>query len=423
MRSKTEPVGPAVPEPESGEEVPIAEYRGRDLDRLFELVMTAVPWVLLAVPAGISQLPAQPWTERALTLGLVALAAAWIYLLHTRVGVRRPQTLTRIYFAGFLALGAALLAQDVVFVVFVITGFFHAYQVRPWQLGVAGVLGTSVVMNVATVLPDGGIAPFVGVVTIQTVAIGAGIFFAEKANLHHRRREVLVNRLEAALAENAGLHAQLLTQAREAGMLDERQRMAREIHDTLAQGLTGIITQVQAVQQVWGSPEQARRHLDRALELARSSLAEARRSVQALRPQELDTAKLPDAVRQMARDWSENANLDLRFEVTGDSLPLSPALEVALFRVAQEALANVGKHAHATRVGVTLSYLGDAVLLDIRDDGVGMARERPGRVGFGINSMTQRIRGVGGRLEIESAPGEGTAVSASVPAIPVGEGT
>jgi signal transduction histidine kinase len=106
-------------------------------------------------------------------------------------------------------------------------------------------------------------------------------------------------------------------------------------------------------------------------------------------------------------------------------VPLSPAIDVALFRVAQEALTNVAKHAGAARVGLTLSYLGDVVLLDVRDDGAGMRvrddgagiRDGDGR-GFGLNSMRQRIRGIGGAVTVESAPGEGTTVSASVPMIP-----
>ncbi|WP_159027453.1 ATP-binding protein [Streptomyces sp. Tue 6075] len=101
--------------------------------------------------------------------------------------------------------------------------------------------------------------------------------------------------------------------------------------------------------------------------------------------------------------------------MTGTREPLSPAIEVSLFRVAQESLTNVAKHAEATRVGVTLSYTGTEVLLDVRDDGRGFA-EGDG-TGFGLTSMRQRIRGVSGHMEVQSAPGEGTSVSARVPAI------
>jgi signal transduction histidine kinase len=380
-----------------------------------------VPWILLVPSAVISQLaPDQTWRDRTITLGLVALAATWVYFGHTRAPEARrarggPML---VYFAGLLVLFVALMSRDLVFLLFAITGFFHAYELRPWQMGVAGVFGTSVALNTMTIGVEAtaqSIGILVGVIVVQTAAIGSGFLFAEKSTEQQRQREAMVTKLEAALEENAGLHAQLLAQAREAGMLDERQRMAREIHDTLAQGLTGIITQVQAAQRVWDSPDRAWPHLDRALGLARESLAEARRSVQALRPRELDGAQLPDALGDLARRWADGSGVDLRVDVTGDPVPLSPPIEVALFRVAQEALTNVAKHANASRVGLTLSYLGDVVLLDVRDDGVGINNGR--HQGFGLKSMTQRIRSVGGTVAIESTPDEGTAVSASVPAI------
>ena len=119
------------------------------------------------------------------------------------------------------------------------------------------------------------------------------------------QRRQAVARLEAALEENAGLHAQLLTQAREAGVLDERQRMAREIHDTIAQGLTGIVTQLEAAEQARDRPEDWQRHVRNAIGLARESLSEARRSVEGSRPEYLETARLPEALAEVARQWSE----------------------------------------------------------------------------------------------------------------------
>src|SRR5690606_4279845 len=118
---------------------------------------------------------------------------------------------------------------------------------------------------------------------------------------------------------------------------------------------------------------------------------------------------LPEALESLARKWAEGSDVELRVEVTGDPVPLSPALEVALFRVTQEALTNVGKHADASTVGLTLSYLGDVVLLDVRDDGKGMP-DGSQSAGFGLRSMRQRVRSVGGTLEIESTPGDGTAI-------------
>jgi signal transduction histidine kinase len=131
---------------------------------------------------------------------------------------------------------------------------------------------------------------------------------------------------------------------------------------------------------------------------------------------------LPDAVAESAKAWAETANVVVHVDTTGDARPLLPELEIALFRVAQEALTNVGKHAGASTVWLTLTYMDDVVVLDVRDDGVGFdpaVRRGPATgSGYGLTTMEQRVRGVSGTFAIESGPGEGTAVSATVPAIP-----
>ncbi len=239
------------------------------------------------------------------------------------------------------------------------------------------------------------------------------------AEVSEQRRQA-VARLETALDENAGLHAQLLTQAREAGVLDERQRMAREIHDTIAQGLTGIVTQLEAAEQARERPEAWQRHVRNAIGLARESLSEARRSVEGSRPEHLETARLPEALADVAREWTELNGVPVEVVTTGDVQPLHPEVEVALLRTAQEALANVARHANASHAWLTLSYMGDVVTLDVRDDGVGFdvptASDERGS-GFGLSAMRQRVNRVAGTLAIESEPGAGTAVSARVPAI------
>jgi signal transduction histidine kinase len=199
--------------------------------------------------------------------------------------------------------------------------------------------------------------------------------------------------------------------------------MAREIHDTLAQGLAGIITQLQAAEQV----ADPRRHLDNATALARDSLAEARRTVHALEPVALEQARLPEALGEVARQWTTVNEVPAVLTTTGDARPMHPDVEVTLLRTAQEALANVAKHARASRVGLTLSYMEDLVTLDVRDDGVGFepnVKRANGSTngGFGLTGMRQRVQRLAGRLEIESEPGAGTAVSATVPAIPAGGG-
>ncbi len=139
--------------------------------------------------------------------------------------------------------------------------------------------------------------------------------------------------------------------------------------------------------------------------------------MQALRPGPLAAAHLPEALADLAARWSETSAVPVRVEISGEPVPLPPALEVVLFRTAQEALANVGKHAEATQTGLTLSYTSEVVVLDVLDDGVGLGNGSGEGTGYGLTAMRQRLRQVGGLLEIESAPGEGTTISARVPAL------
>jgi signal transduction histidine kinase len=229
--------------------------------------------------------------------------------------------------------------------------------------------------------------------------------------------------LQGSMAENAELHAQLLAQAKEAGIVEERQRLAGEIHDTLAQGLVGIITQLQAAEQTRSRPEEAARHLSVARTLARSSLNEARRSVRALRPEQLEEANLAEALGGLIDGWSQQSKIPAELDVVNRPAPADADIEAAVFRITQEALTNVAKHAEATKVRVTLTYLADALLLDIADNGVGFSAVSPVSPtdGYGLLGMRRRAEGVGGRLTIESLPGSGATVNLFVPvaAIPV----
>jgi signal transduction histidine kinase len=399
--------------------------------RVWDLLQLFTPWLLLTISTVIYFSRVLPvsgerfWPEGASVLGLVAVSVLWVLFGQTLPIKRRTlrPVSAGVYFVGLLALCVTLMTYSDIFLVFTIAGFFHAYLLRPWPLGVLGVLATSVALNgpAMRVWADptpNMLAEFILIVAVQTAAIGVGILLTARSEPEERKREELVERLEAALHENAGLHAQLVAQARESGAQDERQRLAGEIHDTLAQGLAGIITQLQAAERSASVRGETDEHVAHALRLARSSLTEARRSVQALAPQELGRAHLPDALRTLTERWSQDQGISAQVEVTGTREPLSPAIEVSLFRVAQESLTNVAKHAEASRVGVTLSYTGAEVLLDVRDDGRGFAKAVG--TGFGLTSMRQRIRGVGGHVEVQSALGEGTSVSARVPAIAPG---
>ncbi len=219
----------------------------------------------------------------------------------------------------------------------------------------------------------------------------------------------------------------LVEEAREAGILRERQRMAHEIHDTLAQGFTSIVMNLEATEGAMPSNlDRAQHHLDQARLTARESLTEARRLVWALRPEPLERTSLPEALGRLAERWSADSGIAAGVATTGTPRPLPPHVEATLFRVAQEALSNVRKHARgASRVALTLSYMADTIALDARDDGSGFdpTRETERRRdrnsgGFGLKGVRERIEGAGGMLSVESSVGEGSTLAVELPVIP-----
>ena len=409
-------------------------------ERGVERVVNLVPYVGLVLSAMLSWAMATFWPDAPQaplpgTFALAALTAAWMLWFVTLHPAWEHRTvLMRVYFLGLIAMIGLLVVRAPIYGFFAFTGYLHAVYALRGRLRLAGVgltaafAALSQVGGVTTLHTRTGVMIYLVVIAFNAGVAGTMVFFSSVTMEQSERRKRMIAelaeanaKLEAAIAENAGLHAQLLAQAREAGVLDERARMARELHDTIAQGLTGIVTQLEAARQV---PQQRQRHLDTAVELARQSLSEARRSVRNLRPEQLDEMSLPDALADVARRWSDLNALTAQVTTTGTARPMHPEIEGTLLRTAQEALANVAKHAAASRVGLTLSYMEDQVTLDVRDDGKGFdpaaVPEPAGGHGFGLTGMRQRLDRVAGRLEIESEPGSGTAVSASVPAVPAG---
>ncbi len=370
-------------------------------------------------------------------LCIVTAAWAWYFLGTNPARVERRGR-GPVYVAGLLALMAPLVWLSPFFGFLAIAAYSAAFAFLPGRWRYVGLFVASMIISYTYIggrFAELTLGTVIGYGVLVLINMGvAGLFtwygmFTSDLSMARRKTieelDATNARLSAALEENASLHAQLVVQAREAGVRGERERMAREIHDTIAQGLTGIVAQLEAADVADGDAVVRRRHIDTARGLARESLTEARRSVAALAPGRLEEARLPDAITGMAKTWAETSGVALSVETTGDPVALLPDLEVALYRVAQEALANVGKHAGATRVGLTLSYMDDVVVLDVRDDGSGFDPTTYGGPvagsGFGLAAMEQRLRRVSGSWEIESAPGEGTAVSASVPAIPAAE--
>ncbi|MFJ5921207.1 sensor histidine kinase [Kitasatospora sp. NPDC092948] len=407
-------------------------------ERTATATFRALPFVLLLCSTAVTvlQLLQRAPMPVPLLLGLSAAAALWMLGFQLLGPARRSSRVRGGYCAGLILLSAGLVAVAPWYGLFAFAGYPLAFQHLTGRPRYAGAAATALISTTAFMGGVSGIAAaglwwdWAGVGLISAVLAGALFHFVETADRRNAEQRLALTRLheanarlETALAENAGLHARLMAQAREAGVLDERQRMAREIHDTLAQGLAGILTQLQAAEQHLDAPATLRRHLGHATGLARESLVEARRTVHAVQPTALAEARLPDAIDDVAGRWSALHLIDAHLTTTGDARPMHPEVEAALLRTAQEALANAAKHARATRVGLTLSYLDDLVTLDIRDDGVGFdpAAARPDRSpdgGFGLAAMRRRVQRLAGQLVVESEPGGGTAISATVPAIP-----
>ena len=226
--------------------------------------------------------------------------------------------------------------------------------------------------------------------------------------------------LAQALAHHVMLAAhgqELVEQQREAAILKERTRMARDIHDTLAQGFTGVIVQMEAAEEALldDDQEQAVGHVRRARELARDSLGEARRSVHALRPQALEKAAFTDALQAIIKNTAAGTALRTEFRITGNPRELEPAVEENLLHIGQEALTNALRHAHATRFHARLNFDSDAVYLELRDNGVGFIVDGINDGGIGLIGMRERADQIGATVEVSSKPGVGTRVLAVCP--------
>ncbi|SEG22497.1 Signal transduction histidine kinase [Nonomuraea solani] len=394
-----------------------------DLDRLWRVL----PFGLLAVATLIAVADSSlPPPDRVVNVALSATVAAW----HWWMVLAHPQWPERalapmaVYFVVLLVLAWLLAARHPAYALLVVACFPAAFVALPGWYAYLGVAATAVLIT-------GGPLAFTSSQVLPALvgAALAGLFGwiirameseVERRRAANRALESANHRLTQLGAENAELQGRLLTAARQTGVAGERGRLAREIHDTVAQSLSGIVTQLEAAEEAADDAETVRRRLAVARSLARESLVEVRRSLDDLRPGPLARSRLPEALSPLVAGWGETHGLPAIFTVTGAARLLHPEVEVTVFRAVQEALANVARHAEAGKVGVTLSYMEDVVVADIRDDGVGFD---PAEVdGFGLTAMRQRVGRLAGNVEVESAPGQGTAISVSVPAIPAAAG-
>ena len=374
-----------------------------------------VAYLLLVVSVPAATTPAA---------GVPALALGLLYVLIATVGfakVEHSAGLDRApaYFAVQLPLGVAVFLTSHavggetagVFLLLLLAG--QGVQVlSPRATAVVGALvGAALVGAGLLMVPTHGWAHGVREATVMLVATVFTVAVSRVAARERRARAELA-------AANRRLRASA-AQAEELATTRERNRLARELHDTLAQGFTGIVLQLEATESalVGGRPEVASQRLDQARILARESLAEARRSVWSLRPQVLERRPLPEALPDAVRALTVGTALAVHVETPDRVPPLSPDLEADVLRVAQEAVTNAVKHAGARTLAVGLGWDGSCLELRVRDDGRGfVARGRPSEDGggFGLTAMRERIERHGGTLRIDARPGEGSEVVAAV---------
>lgn len=378
----------------------------------------AVFWALMVVSAGASFLSDLGADRRIAYLGLLVMLAI-VYQLVARPAMesrrRLPSHLYRLLVIVCVAAAVALFPQSI-FLMFII-----APQI--WLLSeslIDGVLfsllllftvGTAQLWAAGwTMAALRDILPWMLISLVVTTLLGVWI---EKVIEQSEQRAELIEELRTTRDELAAAH-------HTAGVMAERERMAREIHDTLAQGMTSIVmlSQTATVELSRGAVEPAAGRLAAIEDTARENLAEARALVAAFTPVALTGATLAEVLRRQGERFAAETGVDVEVSLDmGDDevAALPPGQQVVLLRAAQESLANVRKHSGATRVRITLGLSADGVAIEISDDGAGFSPSTA-EGGFGLAAMRGRVEDSGGTVSVDSAPGRGTRVQVLIPA-------
>ena len=352
--------------------------------------------------------------RRAVALGLLALLAG-TYLVTVQRGALAPCGRTRLYLLvaiGVTGAGAALhpALTMLLFIVYAQTWMLSRGRRDGalWTVLLTVVtLGGFVASRGFTAEAFGESAPQLLVSLVFSLMLG---FWISRIIDQSAERADLIAQLEQARADLAAAE-------RARGVADERERLAREIHDTLAQGFTSIVMLAQAAAPALDRDRAAaEKHLALIEEVARENLAEARALVAASTPAGLDGSTLPDAVRRLAERFARETGIEVDTDVATVTR-LDRDREVVVLRAVQEALSNVRRHAGARRVAVRLVEDGDGALVEVGDDGAGFAPKDRHR-GYGLAGMRARVGEVGGELDVSSTPGGGTRLTVRLPAAP-----
>ncbi|MFJ3959185.1 sensor histidine kinase [Arthrobacter sp. NPDC090010] len=380
--------------------------------------------LLLGVVRYALSLGGTPTPAAALVFALAVLLAA-VYLGGTAAEKRHaldasrfdPVPYARVWLGAVVLLWAALLFFSADFAWLAFPLFFLQLHLLPRGWGLLAVVATTAALVVALILhtPDGTVN------AALVIGPGFGAVFAVITGLSYQAlyREAEEQRRVAEVLR--ATRSELAASQREAGVLSERARLAREIHDTLAQGLSSIVLMSRATERSLDSGDltSARERLRVVEDTASAALEQARDFVRS--PGTSAGTELPDMLRSLCADTQRQAQaagepLEVRFELSGDPREVPAELSQALLRASQASLANVLRHAHATRAVLTLGFLEDELTLDVYDDGVGFDPETPvPGAGLGLGLLRSRLLALGGGVVLESAPGEGAVVAIRVP--------
>ncbi|WP_446665841.1 sensor histidine kinase [Flexivirga sp. B27] len=394
-----------------------APSSGAPVIRTLQLAMHGLFVVLLAIGTirGFQESDHPFW----LLSGCLALFAWYLLglaLTPGLVGDHRSVAGRLWYVVLFLGWAALLLASaDLIWVVFAL--FFLGLHLMPRWAGLSAiVVGTALVIFTQLHRPDTATVPSIlGPILGALVAIGISWIYSGLRRENERRR-VLNAELVAAQGDLVATHDALAGAQRESGVLAERARLARDVHDTVAQGFSSILLLSRAG--LAGEPDAERlvAVLRQIEESAATGLDDARTVVHALTPTDLERSPLSAALQRLVD--RQGGNLDAKLVIDGDERSLPTTIEAALLRIAQGALSNVRQHARATRAVIALGF-GDTITLDVTDDGVGFdtaAEIVPSAAGgFGLRAIDERARDAGGHASVESTLGEGTSVHVEVP--------
>ncbi|MFI8433633.1 sensor histidine kinase [Streptomyces sp. NPDC079020] len=398
--------------------------------RWLALLMHAAFFLLLG--ASLSRfLMRHPGEDRTPWVIALSVTLAVLYLLGPVLGSRpTPRRLTWLGVLVVVWMVLVVLAPS--FAWCAVPLFYTGLRLLPPRAAIALVILLTAFVVAAQLRLATGFDPNLVLAPPAVAAVATAVF------VHMQRQAVRQRELAARQRELIDdllrTRRELAATERREGTLAERQRLSMEIHDSLAQGLSSQQMLLQAADRTWDNdPAAARRHVRTATGIAERNLAEARRFVHDLAPADLaeggglEAALYALAARETAQT---QGTLAVRCHVEGTAhTPLPDRVQSALLRIAQGALANVREHAGATAAGLTLTHLGDRVVLDIADNGRGFSPPAPGLRppagvrGHGLPAMRARVRQLGGTLTIESAPGEGTVLSAAVPLTPAPRNT